>query len=197
MLAVVRAAVQLGLEEREVGGVVGGDVPLGAVQQITVTVPAGGRLDRRHVGARALLGDRVALLALAPHGRAHVPLELVLGGHGRQPGRGSGGHPAQRVGDPPGLLLHQHLLQRGASAAAQFRGHVGGAQAQLAGARGVRRGHLGGQLATGQLGGDLERDQLVRERRGPFLQVKVGLGQPVHAIVPPVRESSLAAACLD
>src|SRR6266702_3539941 len=84
----VRTTVQLGLEEREVGGVVRGDVPLDAVQQVAVTVPAGGCLDRRHVGARALLGDRVALLPLAPHGRAHVALELVRGGHRRQPGRG-------------------------------------------------------------------------------------------------------------
>jgi len=58
----VVATGQLGLEEGEVGAVVGGDVPFDAVEQVVLAVPARGGLDRVDVGARALLGDRVALL---------------------------------------------------------------------------------------------------------------------------------------
>ena len=57
---------------------------------------------------------------------------------------------------------------------------VGGAQPQFPCARGVLFRHPIGQLPAVQLGGDLERDQLVRERRGSLLDVKVGLGQSVH-----------------
>ena len=61
---------QLGLEEGEVGAVVRGDVPLDAVEQVVLAVPARGGLDRVDVGARALLGDRVALLPLPRDRRA-------------------------------------------------------------------------------------------------------------------------------
>jgi hypothetical protein len=61
-----------------------------------------------------------------------------------------------------------------------FGRHIGRAQPQLTGAGGVLFGHRGGQLAAGQLGGDLERDQRIGEHPRPRLNVKIGLGQPVH-----------------
>ena len=94
-------------------------VPLDAVEDPLVAVAAGGRLDRVDVGARALLGDRVALLALAADRRLEVALDLVRRGHRRAPGRRGRRDPAQRVRHPAHLLLDQDLLQRGAAAAAE------------------------------------------------------------------------------
>ena len=42
-------------------------------------------------------------------------------------------HPGQRVGDPAALLLHEHLLQRGAAAAAELDRDVRGVQARARG----------------------------------------------------------------
>jgi hypothetical protein len=173
VLAVVRAAAQPGLEEGEVGGVVRGDVPLDPVEEVLVAVAVSGGLDRVDVGARALLGDRVALLALAGDRGPHVPVDLVRGGHLGQPRRRGGGHPAQRVGHPAHLLLDQHLLQGGVAAPAELGRHVGRVQAQLAGALGVPGGQVGGQFAARGLGLLLERDELVRETAGPGLDGQV------------------------
>ena len=118
VLPVVLAADQLALEEREVGRVERRHVPLHAVEQVAVGVPPRGRLDGVHVRPGALLGDRVALLAVAADGRDHEPLHLVGRGHLGHPGRGRGARPGQPVGDPAHLLLNQDLLQRGAAAAA-------------------------------------------------------------------------------
>ena len=167
VLTVVRAASQPGLEERVVGGIERGHVPLDPVQAVAVAVPVGGGLDGRHVGPGALLGDRVALLALTLDGRAHVAVELGRGGHRREPGRRRGRHPAERVGHPAHLLLDQDLLERGAATPAQLGRHVGGVQAQFAGPLGLGRGHVRGQVTAGQFGLLLERDQLVGEGRGP------------------------------
>ena len=127
------------------------------------------------VGARALLGDGVALLPLALDRRPYITLDLVRGGHRGQPRRRGGRHPAQRVGHPAHLLLDQHLLQARAAAAAELGGHVGGVQAQLAGPLGVRGGHVGGQFPGRRLGLLLEGDQLVRELAGPGLDPLVFL----------------------
>ena len=60
---------QHGLEEHVVGLVERRDVPLHAVEDVVVAVAARGRGQVGDVGAGALLGDRVALLHLAAHGR--------------------------------------------------------------------------------------------------------------------------------
>src|SRR4029077_8108957 len=180
VLAVVRAAHQLGLEEGEVGGVERGDVPFDAVEQVAVAVPAGGRLDGRHVGPRVLLGDRVALLALAADGGQDVAVDLVGRGHRGQPGRGSGHRPGERVGHPAHLFLDQYLLQGRAPAAAELLGHVRRAEPKLAGPHGVASCQICGQLAACQLSLLLVRDHLVRERASTLLDVEVVFGQPVH-----------------
>jgi hypothetical protein len=180
----VVAAGQPGLEEGEVGGVVRGDVPLDPVEHVLSAVAARGGLDRVDVGARALLGDRVALLALAGDRGPHVPLDLVRRGHVGQPRRRRGGDPAQRVGHPAHLLLHQDLLEGGAAAPAELGRHVGRVQAQFAGPLGVPGGQIGGQLAVGGLGLLLERDELVREGAGPGLDGQVFGRQSVHPAGP-------------
>ena len=162
----------LGLEEAVVGGVERGHVPLHAVEHPGVAVAAGGRRDRVDVGARALLGDRVALLALAADRGQQVALELVGGGDRREPGRGRGGDPAERVGHPADLLLDEDLLERGAAAAAELARQVGREDAELDRALLVRGGDVVGQ-AAGQLGLDLERDELVGEGAGARLDVLV------------------------
>ena len=93
-------------------------MPFDTVQHPFAAVPAGGRLDRVDVGARALFGDRVALLALAADRRPEVALDLVAGGDRREPGGRRGRHPAERVRHAAHLLLDQDLLQRAAPAAA-------------------------------------------------------------------------------
>ena len=74
--------------------------------------------------------------------------------------------PAQPVGRPPALLLHEHLLQRRAAQAADLDRHVRRVEAELDGPGLVRGRHAVGQVPAGQLGLDLERDHLVDERRG-------------------------------
>ena len=129
------AALQHGLDEDVIGEIERRDVPLGSVDDVLVTGrivnAARGGLQPGNVGAGELLGDRVRLVLLAAHRRQQPALALVLGGHVDPPLRRRGHHPGQPVGDPPGLFLHQHLLQRRASRATHRRRHVGGVQAQF------------------------------------------------------------------
>jgi hypothetical protein len=154
-------------------------VPLDSVQDPLVAVAVGGRLDRVHVGASRRLGDRVALLALAPDGRLEVPLDLVGGRDRREPGRRGGGDPAEGVGDPADLLLDEDLLERGRADAAEGGGHVGGEQAELDRPLLVRRGHVVGEGPV-ELRLDLERYQLVGEGAGARLDVLIRCRQAVH-----------------
>ena len=146
-------------------------MPFDAVQHPFAAVPPGGRLDRVDVGARAFLGDRVALLALAADGRLEVALDLVAGGYRREPGGRRGRDPAERVRHTADLLLDEDLLERAAPAAAQFARHVGGVEAELDGPLLVRARDVAGQAL--ELRPDLERDQLVREGAGPCLDIQV------------------------
>jgi hypothetical protein len=183
----VRPAGQLGLEEHVVGVVERGHVPLDAVQHIGVAVGARCRLDGVDVGAGALLGDRVALAPPAADGRQDPAVQLLLGGHLRQPGRRRVDDPAKGVGGPADLLLHQHLLEGREAAAAQLFRHVDGLEAELADLPLLRLQHLGGQLAPVQLGLHLERQQLVDEGAGTLLDLAVGLRHRVghgHALTP-------------
>jgi alkylation response protein AidB-like acyl-CoA dehydrogenase len=84
-LALVSEHEQHGQLEGEVGVVVRVDVQLDPDEQVRVGVTLRGALERVDVGARALLGDRVALLALPADRRPNVTLNLVRGGHGGQP----------------------------------------------------------------------------------------------------------------
>ena len=155
-------------------------MPLDAVQEVAVAVAAGGRLDGRDVETGPLLSDRVAFLAVPGDGGPDVAVDLIRGGHGGQPRRGSGRHPAERVGDPAKLFLHEHLLQGRAATAAEFLRHVGGAETEFAGPLGLPGDHVGGQIAISEFRLDLERDQLVGERGRARPYLEVFLGQPVH-----------------
>ena len=174
------AADQLALEERVVRAVVRRHVPLDAVEHVVIAVPPRGRLDRVHVGTGPLLGDRVALAALAPGRRPDVPVELVLRRHLGKPGRRGRDHPGERVGHPADLLLDQHLLHRRAPAAAVGLGQVRGVDPEFDRALGVRRFEVGRQLAVRQLDLDLKRNQLIGERPGPRLHFEILLRQVVH-----------------
>ena len=76
VLTGVRRLGELGLEEAVAGAVVRRHVPLDPVEHVLLAVAARGRLDRVDVGAGALLGDRVALVHLAPHRRCQPALAL-------------------------------------------------------------------------------------------------------------------------
>jgi hypothetical protein len=79
--------------------------------------------------------------------------------------------PPQRVGHAAHLLLDEDLLQRGAAAAAEFPGHVGGRQPQFAGPLRVPGDYVGRQFPARHLGLDLEREQFPGERRGAGLEI--------------------------
>jgi hypothetical protein len=176
----VGAGGQLGLEEDVVGVVERGHVPLDPVEQVVaVAVGGGGRLDGVDVGAGALLGDGVALAALAADGGEHPAPQLLVAGDLRQPRGRRVDHPAERVGGPANLLLDQHLLEGGEAAPAELLGHVDGLEAELGDPPAVALQHLGGQLAAVQLGLDLVGDELVDQRPGGGLDLPVGLRQGV------------------
>jgi hypothetical protein len=186
----VGPAGQLALEEHVVGVVERGHVPLDAVEQVAVAVAGGRRLDRVDVGAGALLGDGVALPALAPDGGYHPAVQLLLAGHLGQPGCRGVHHPAERVGDPPHLLLDQHLLEGRVAAAAQLLGHVDGLEAQLGDAAPVRLQQPVGQLTAVQLGLDLVGQQLVGQSPRALSDLPVRLRHRIacgHETDPPER----------
>jgi hypothetical protein len=163
------------LHEAVVGQVVGRDVPLDAVDHVLVAVPACGGRQRGDVRAGELLGDGVRLVLLTPHGGQQPPLTLDVGGDVDPPLRRGGHHPPEPVGRPAALLLHQHLLQRGAATAPHGRRHVGGKEAQIDCPAVVFRGHLLRELSTRQLGLEFERDQRVDEvvRRVPDASISL------------------------
>ena len=170
----VGPARELGLEEHVVGEVGGRDVPLLPGEDVFVALPARRGFDGVHVGPRALLGDGVALHALAADGRLHPGLELMIGGHPRQPSRRGVHDPSQGVRHPSDLLLDQGLLEHGEAVPSELHRHVDGAEPELAGLSSMPLQDLGGQLAVRELGLDLPRDQfLVDEGTGPFLDGRV------------------------
>ena len=77
MLACLGAVGELPLKEEIVREIGRGDVPLDAVEDVVVAVPAGGRLEVGHIGAGVLFGDGVALVLLAGDGRQDVSLHLI------------------------------------------------------------------------------------------------------------------------
>ena len=117
----VLAVGQHGLHEAVVGQVVRRHVPLHPVDDVTVAVAHRGGGDRVDIRAGELLGDRVALVPFAAHRRQQPALALVIGGDVDPPGRRRVHHPGEPVGDPPDLLLHEHLLQHRASGTADRR----------------------------------------------------------------------------
>ena len=155
-------------------------MPLLPVQDVVVTVASGGRDEVPDVGARTLLGDRVALLLLAAHGRQQPGLALVVVGHVGPPRRGRGQAPGDAVGDPAALLLDQHLLEVGAPRSADRGRHVGGVQPELDRPFVVGLRHLVGEPPVVLLGGLLEADQLVGELARAPLEIEVLRGQAVH-----------------
>jgi hypothetical protein len=173
----VGPAGQLALEEHVVGVVEGGHVPLDPVQQVAVAVAAGGGLDGVDVGAGPLLGDGVALAALAADGRHHPAVQLLGGGHLGQPGGRGVHHPAEGVGDPADLLLDQHLLEGREAAPAELLGHVDGLEAELGDPAPVRLQQPVRQLAAMQLGADLVGEQLAAMQLGADLVGEQLVGQ--------------------
>src|SRR6478672_9526345 len=89
VLAVVLAAGELRLEEDVVGGVVRRHVHLLAAQDVVGPIASSRRRDGVDVGARALLGDRVALPPLAADRGLEPAIDLLVGHHlGGPPRRG-------------------------------------------------------------------------------------------------------------
>ena len=187
LVAGVRAGGQDCLEERVGRMVERRHVPLHAVQNVVVAVAARSGLQVRHVGPGVLLGDRVALLHLAAHGREEPGRALVVVGHVGPPGRRSRQAPGQAVGDPAGLLLHQHLLEGCAALPADRGRHVGGIEAALDGRCVLRSAHVPGQLPVVLLGGLLERNQPVGELARSALEVEIRRGQAVHGTLRPAH----------
>jgi hypothetical protein len=84
-------------------------------------------------------------------------------------------HPAEGVGDPPDLLLDQHLLEGREAAPAELLGHVDGLEAELGDPALARLQHPLGQLAAGQLGLDLVGEQVIGQGPGGRLDLPVRL----------------------
>ena len=84
-------------------------------------------------------------------------------------------HPAERVGHPADLLLHQHLLEGGEAAAAELLGHVDGLEAEVGDPTPVLVHQAVGQLAATQPGLDLVSEQLVGQGPGRRLDLPVRL----------------------
>jgi len=150
-------------------------VPLDPVEHVAVAVAGGRGLDGVDVGAGALLGDGVALAALAADGRHHPAVQLLGGGHLGQPRRRGVDHPAEGVGDPADLLLDQDLLEGREAAPAELLGHVDGLEAELGDPAPVRLEQPVGELAAVQLGLDLVGEELVGEGPGGRLDLPVCL----------------------
>ena len=131
VLAGVRAFGELRLEEDVLGVVEGRHVPLDAVQYVVVADATRRRQNRIDVGASPFLGDRVALALLAADRREDPPLHLEVGRDLREPGGRRVDQPRERVRRAADLLLHQDLLQRRETAAAELLGHVDGLEAGL------------------------------------------------------------------
>ena len=178
------AGRQHGLDEDVVGEVVRRDVPLDPVDHVLVAVAARGGLQRRHVGAGELLGDRVRLVLLAAHRRQQPALALVVGGHLGPPLRRGGHHPRQAVGDPAALFLHQHLLQGRAARTAHRRRHVRGVQTQLDRPPRMLGRQLLRQQAARQLGLDLVRHQRLDEGPRRVADPQILLRESVHRETP-------------
>ena len=188
----VGPAGQLALEEHVVGVVERGHVPLDPVQEVAVAVAGGRGTDGVDVGAGALLGDGVALAALAADGRDHPAFQLLGGGHLGQPGRRGVDHPAESVGDPADLLLHQHLLEGAEAAPAELLGHVDGLEAELDDPAPVRLQEPVGELAAVELGLHLVRLELVGQGSGGRLDLPVRLRHRIaltHETGPPGRNA--------
>ena len=175
VLALVIAAHELRLEEDPIGRVVRGHVHLRAVQDVVVAVATRGRLDRVDVGAGALLGDRVALVALAAHGRHDPALDLFGRADGRCPRRRRVDAPAQGVGHPSGLFGDQDLLEHREPAAAELLRHVHRGQAELLGFGAMTFTDVVGDPSLVLFRVDLPRDQLVHEAAGALLDLAVFL----------------------
>ena len=180
MVTVMVATVQARLDEHVVGEVVGGDVPLDAVDDVVVAVTTSGGLQRRDVRAGELLGDRIGLVLLTPYSREQPALQLIIGSDISPPLRRGVHHPGQRVGGPAGLLLNQNLLQRGESRPAHRCGHVGGIQTQFDGSMVMLVGEFLRKVATGHFGLDFIGDEAVDECLGSIPDLYVLGCQPVH-----------------
>jgi hypothetical protein len=84
-------------------------------------------------------------------------------------------HPAEGVGDPPGLLGDQHLLEGREAAPAELLGHVDGLEAELGDPAPVLLQQPVGELAAVELGGDLVGLELVGQGPGGRLDLPVCL----------------------
>ena len=163
-------AVDMGMDDDEIRGVVGGDEPFLAVEAPAPVLQPGRGLDPAGIGAGIGLGDGEAAAPLPLAGGQQI--FLLLGGgaefqaHRRTPDAGP-----EAVGDPAELLLDHDLLQHGEAEPAMLLGMVDAGEAPVAHRLAHGGAPLQGQLAM--LAGDLlQRDQhLVAEFAAPLGQL--------------------------
>src|SRR4029079_18375524 len=106
-----RVAVNVRMDEEEVGDVSARDVPFLPIEDPRVAVAPRGRRDHRDVGAGALLGDRVGIASLPATRRPQEPLLLFLGA-GRQRDRRTPRDVPQGARRTAPLLFDEHHLER-------------------------------------------------------------------------------------
>jgi hypothetical protein len=139
-------------------------VPFLAAQDVSVPIGSGRGLDRVDVRARALLGDGVALVPLAPDCRQHPGVELMLGRNLGDPRRRRRHDPRERVGNPADLLGDKNLLKHRESPTTELLRHVHRREAEIDRFPRVLLRKLVGKEAVVHLGRYLMRNQLVGKR---------------------------------
>ena len=175
-----RVAVDVRVDEEEVGHVAGRHVPLLAAEDPVVSVAGRRRRNHRHVRARPFFGDRVGVPALARTCRPQEAI-LLLGRPRGERDRRSPGDVPQGAGRAAPLLFDQHHLESVVAPASVLACVVDGVELPVEhralGGGGARRGETVVFLAF-----ELERlEHLIRERTCLALQRSVVGRQPdVH-----------------
>ena len=172
------------VEDHEVRVVRPGDEPLLAVEDVVAAgrVPDGGGLQGPRVGARRVLGDRIAARALAAHRWVEIAgfLRRVAMDEGVvRPGDVG----PQAAGPLPQLLMDQHLVHRRPALPTQRHRERTAMQSRLDRGPPDRRAPVARHVPTGLLEFDLARlEDLADEGASARLEFELGRRQgQVHA----------------